>query len=203
MKTLITIIISLLVIQLSAQDAHKRTLEMRFGYGGADGAGNIKTMSFAYAHELVAGIKIKPSFMMFQGGQPFKLGVNTNNINIEQQDADIESILNQDIQTSIFRSTQWGLGFEKAINTDSNQSLHVMLGVVYGPIHDSSISNLIYTDEDLIYLNTQYSMENKFGYQIDISYRVKVNDYLSVFLNGQGITHSSLITFGGGIAVHL
>ncbi len=204
MKNILAIILTLLVLQLSSQDGYKNTVELRVGYGGADGISNIKTMSFSYAHELFGGIKIKPSFAMFQGGQTYgNLTRSIDGIDLDRQNFDVREIIDNEVETSTFRSSQWGLGFEKAINTDSNQSLHVMLGVRYGAVHDSRISNLIITSEDEIFLPVRYRKQNKFGYEIDLSYRIKVKDYLSVFANVNGITHTTLITFGVGLAVHL
>ena len=145
-------------IAMYAQDQEPHAIEMRIGYGGADGNSGLSTLSLAYSAHITGGLRVKPFYTLVQGGSIF------NDVQgLESSDQRTNEIINGDVQVKAYRSQLYGLGLEKSINTDVNKSIHLMIGAVYERSHSHnvrSISNIL-TDPNICLLYTSPSPRDR------------------------------------------
>jgi hypothetical protein len=199
MKNKFYFIIALISLCVVSETNAQNFLEMRLGYGGADGQSNVANMTFSYARDIGLGLKLKPSIGMFQGG--------TNNVRlpevvIEDQFSGVRDILEGKAKPNNLRSTLFGLGVQKSINTDSKQSLNLMLGLKYGVVYREFVSN-VRVEDGIAMIGNTYLTDTIFTYEIDLSYAYQIKDHLSVFIDANWIGSATIITFGAGAILHL
>ncbi|MEM9823441.1 MAG: hypothetical protein AAF985_20325, partial [Bacteroidota bacterium] len=176
-----------LVGPLSAQHRPDNAIEFRVGYGGADGTANLLSMQIAYARHLGLGLLLKPSIMIGQGGERPTFG-NADPNEFLNEYARFQSG-DQIPQTSFYHFTSFGLGLQKAINTDKKGSLNVLLGLRGTRQNETSLQGINQSPlYDELIIKPQYSKTFTIGIEAEISYDHQINDYLRFFVAGNAFT---------------